>query len=455
LQSREEGPQWKAEGAAGRGYILETAVSDPVILLGQTLEFLGDPFLDPIEDATRHQSKGAVHIVDGVIAAVGPAEDVRTAAPDVPIADHGRGLILPGFIDAHAHYSQTAIISSWGKRLIDWLETYTFPEEMRLADPVYAARIADRFFDLTLQNGITTASAYCTTAPTSVAAYFEEAERRGLRAVGGKVMMDRNAPEGLCDTAQSGYDDSKALLQTWHNRGRAQYAITPRFAPTSTAEQLEASGALWAEHPDCVMQTHLSEQVEEIAWVRELFPGSVDYLSVYEGFGLCGPGAVMGHSIHLTEREIRALKSTGSGVAHCPTSNTFIGSGLFDMNALKTVAGIPVGLATDVGGGSSFSMFRVMAASYEIAQLRGENLHPAQLLWLATAGSAQVLRLQDKIGTLKPGIEADLVVLDLASTPVIAQRVAEAETFWETVFPTIMLGDDRAISQVYVQGKPS
>ncbi len=429
-------------------------MSEPVILLGQTLEFLGDPFKRPVKEALRHCSRGAVHVDNGLIKAVGAAEVVRAAAPEVRVVDHGAGLILPGFVDAHAHYSQTAIIASWGKRLIDWLETYTFPEEMRLADPIYAEKIAKRFFDLSLSNGITTTAAYCTTAPSSVDAYFQEAEQRGLRTVGGKVMMDRNAPGGLRDTAKSGYDDSKALLHAWHGRSRAQYAITPRFAPTSSAEQLEAAGTLWAEHPDCLMQTHLSEQHEEIAWVKELFPQQDDYLSVYERFGLCGPGAVMGHSIHLTPREISALKETGCGIAHCPTSNTFIGSGLFDMMGLKGERGLPVGLATDVGGGPSFSMLRVMAATYEIAQLGGNSLHPAQLLWLATAGSAEVLRLGKHIGTLASGIEADLVVLDLESTPVISQRVSEANSFWETVFPTIMLGDDRAISEVYIQGKP-
>lgn len=428
-------------------------MSEPVILLGQTLEYLDDPFLCPVNEAMRHRSDGAIHIADGAIVAVGAAEQVCASAPDVPTIDHGKGLILPGFVDAHAHYSQTAIIASWGKRLIDWLETYTFPEEMRLADPVYAAEIARRYFDLTLRNGITTTAAYCTTAPASVSAYFQEAERRGLRVVGGKVMMDRNAPDGLRDTAQRGYDESKVLLQEWHGRGRAQYAITPRFAPTSTAEQLEAAGALWTEHPDCAMQTHLSEQKEELDWVQELFPEQTDYLSVYEKFGLCGPGAVMGHAIHLKEREIEALKATGCGIAHCPTSNTFIGSGLFDMAGLKLREGVPVGLATDVGGGSSFSMLRIMAATYEIAQLRGNSLHPAQLLWLATSGSAEVLRLNTRIGSLAPGIEADLVVVDLSSSPVISQRANEANTFWETVFPTIMLGDDRAISKVYIQGK--
>lgn len=423
-----------------------------VILLGQVLEFRGNPFEVPLEEAFCHRRRGAVWIEDGRIKAVGEADAVLAGAPKADIIDHGSHLILPGFVDAHAHYSQTAIIASWGARLIEWLETYTFPEEMRLADPDYAAQIAKRYFDLSLTNGITTAAAYCTSSPVSVDAYFEEARTRGLRAVGGKVMMDRNAPKGLCDTPETGYSESAALIERWHGLDRLSYAITPRFAPTSSPAQLEAAGALWQENPSCLMQTHLSEQSEEIAWMKELFPQDADYFAVYERFGLAGPGAVMGHAIHLETREIAAIKETGSALAHCPTSNTFIGSGLFDLKGMMG-AGIPVGLATDVGGGSSFSMLRTMAAAYEVAQLRGDVIHPGMLIWLATQGSAKALQLEEKIGAIALGKEADLVVLDLASTPVIEQRHAEADGFWESLFPTIMLGDDRAISEVYIAGR--
>ncbi len=425
-----------------------------VILLGQTLEFTGNPFELPLEDAIRHRQAGGVLIEDGRISAVGDANAIFAMAPEADCIDHGQSLILPGFVDAHAHFSQTAIIASWGARLIEWLETYTFPEEMRLADPAYAAKIAKRYFDLILSNGITTAAAYATSAPESAEAFFFEASARGMRMVGGKVMMDRNAPDGLCDTAQASYDDSKMLIGRWHGWERLTYAITPRFAPTSTPEQLEMAGALWKEHPSTLMQTHLSEQAEEIAWVKELFPKDADYFAVYERFGLAGPGAVMGHAIHLTKREIAALAETGSSIAHCPTSNTFIGSGLFDAKGL-IAQGIPVGLATDVGGGSSFSMLRTMASAYEVAQLRGTALHPGQLLWLATQGAAAALRLNHKIGNLAAGNEADIVVLDLASQPVIEQRIEQAESFWESVFPTIMLGDDRAIEAVYIAGEPA
>ncbi len=428
-------------------------MGNKTLLLGQTLVFEADPFTAGLE-AARHDSHGGVVVSDGAIADVGTADDLRDRHPEAVTIDHGGGLILPGFVDAHVHYPQTAIIASWGKRLIDWLNTYTFPEEMRFSDPDYAREITARFFELSLSNGTTTVASYCTIHPESVDAFFSEASRRGLRAVGGKTCMDRNAPEWLTDTAQSAYDNSKSLLQRWHGQDRLSYAITPRFSPTSTREQLSALGALWAEHPECLMQTHLSEQSDEVAWVKELFPEARDYLDTYETSGLLGPNGLYGHAIHLNDRERDRLTDVGAAVVHCPTSNTFIGSGLFDMDGLKR-GGQSVGLATDTGGGSSFSMLRTMAAAYEVAQLRGRALHPAELLWLATAGSAQALRLDDKIGTLAPGMEADLVVLDLASTPAIAQRAARANDLWEAVFPTIMMGDDRAIAEVYVAGHPT
>ncbi|MEO1000926.1 MAG: guanine deaminase, partial [Pseudomonadota bacterium] len=307
--------------------------------------------------------------------------------------------------------------------------------------------------DLCLANGITTAASYCTIHPESVDALMGAAGARGLRWIAGKVMMDRNAPAGLCDTAERGAAETEALIARWHGQARLGIAITPRFAPTSSPAQLAAAGALRAAHPGCLMQTHLSEQPEEIAWVAELFPEAEDYLGVYEAAGLTGPGAVMGHAIHLTGRERAALAEGGSAVAHCPTSNTFIGSGLCDVAGLRA-AGVPVGLATDVGGGSSFSMLRTMAAAYEVGQLRGRALHPAELLWLAGPGAAEALRLGDRIGRLEAGMEADIAVLDLASTPVIAERAARAGDIWEAVFPTIMLGDDRAIRAVWSGGRP-
>ncbi|HCQ63939.1 MAG TPA: guanine deaminase [Rhodobacteraceae bacterium] len=422
------------------------------LLLGQTLTFTGDPFHADPAAVVQHERRGAVAVEGGRIAAVGPSDELRKAYPGAAVTDHGNALLSPGFIDAHVHYPQTAIIASWGKRLIDWLGHYTFPEEARFGDPDYAAEIAARYFDLTLAAGTTTAVSFATIHPESVDAFFAEARARGLRALAGKTCMDVNAPETLTDTAQSAYDASKRLLETWHGVDRLAYVISPRFAPTSSRAQLEALGALWAEHPEVLMQTHLAEQHEEIAWVAELFPEARDYTDVYDRFGLLGEGALMGHAIHLSPRERDRLKEAGASLIHCPTSNTFIGSGLFDMDGLMQ-AGHRIGLATDTGGGSSFSMLRTMAAAYEVAQLRGTPLHPAQLWWLATAGSARALRLGETIGRLAPGFEADIIAVDLASTPAIAQRADRAEALWEAVFPTIMMGDDRAIAATYVGGQ--
>jgi guanine deaminase len=392
----------------------------------------------------------AILIEGGQIARIGAPENIIAQAPDAPRHRHPDGLICPGFVDAHAHYPQTAIIASWGKRLRDWLEGYTFPEESRFGDPAYAGAVAETYLDLLLAHGTTSVASYCTIHPESVDALFKAGASRGMAIAAGKTCMDRNAPDNLRDTAQSAYDDSKALLGRWHGEGRAQYVITPRFSPTSTPEQLQALGALWSEHPDCLMQTHLSEQTDEIAWVRELFPEARDYLETYEAFGLVGPRGVYGHSIHLETREIARLQEVGAALVHCPTSNTFIGSGLFDM---RLAARLRVGLATDTGGGSSFSMLRTMAAAYEIGQLNRVPLHAAQLLWLATQGSARALHRGQELGAIEAGLAADLVVLDLASTPAIAQRAAAARTEWDRVFATIMMGDDRAVKEVWVAGQ--
>ena len=416
------------------------------LLLGQVLSFDGDPFVLGPEAARVND---AVLVDGGRIRAVGNANTLRSVHPQARVTDYGKALISAGFVDAHVHYPQTAIIASWGKRLIDWLNQYTFPEEMRFADPAYAAEVATRYFDLALAHGTTSMCSYATIHPASVDAFFDQAQARGLRAFAGKTCMDRNAPEGLRDTAQSAYDDSKALLTKWHGKDRLSYVITPRFSPTSTPEQLAAMGALWREHPDCLMQTHLSEQTDEIAWVKDLFPQSRDYLDTYEAQGLLREGAVYGHAIHLTAREKARLAEAGASVVHCPTSNTFIGSGLFDMGLTQSLR---VGLATDTGGGSSFSMLRTMAAAYEVAQLRGQALHPAQLWWLATQGSARALRAEHQIGNIALGHEADLVVVNLASTPAIEQATRRAEDIWQALFPTIMLGDDRAIQAVWISG---
>ncbi len=421
------------------------------LLLGRVLSFTADPFEAGPEAARLDE---ALVIEGGRVAAVGTAEALRRGWPQARVTDYGDRLISAGFIDAHVHYPQTAIIASWGKRLIDWLNSYTFPEEMRFADPAYASEIAARYLDLTLANGTTSVCSYCTIHPASVDALMAAARARGQRIWAGKTCMDRNAPEGLRDSAQSAHDDSAALLAKWHGVERLSYVVTPRFSPTSSPGQLEALGALWQANPTCLMQTHLSEQLDEIEWVRGLFPSARDYLDTYETFGLLGRGGLYGHAIHLEPREKDRLREADASLIHCPTSNTFIGSGLFDMGGLKA-AGHRIGLATDTGGGSSFSMLRTMAAAYEVGQLRGRALHPAELWWLATQGSARSLLADDRIGNIAPGMEADLVVIDLASTPAIAQASARAETLWEALFPTIMLGDDRAVHKVWIGGKPA
>ena len=426
-------------------------MSDLTLHLGQTLWFDGNPMIEG-PGAARFDARGGIVVQDGHVVARGTADDLRRGYPQAAVEDYGQALILPGFVDAHVHYPQTAMIASWGKRLIDWLNTYTFPEEMRFGDPDYAAEIAGRYLDLALAHGTTTMCSYCTIHPESVDAYFSAAAARGMRVLGGKTCMDRNAPDGLRDTAQTAYDDSKALLERWHGQGRASYVITPRFSPTSTPDQLSALGALWAEHPDCLMQTHLSEQTDEIAWVRGLYPEARDYLDTYESHGLLGANGLYGHAIHLEPRERDRLLEVGAALVHCPTSNTFIGSGLFDMAGL-VCEGQRVGLATDTGGGSSFSMLRTMAAAYEVAQLRGVALHPSALLWLATEGSARSLQIAHRVGSLAPESEADFITLDLGSTPAIAQRSAQAADIWEAVFPTIMMGDDRAVTGVWVMGE--
>jgi guanine deaminase len=422
------------------------------ILRGRLLRFAGNPFEIGAEAALAYEEDGALAMRGGLIADVGPAAMVLADHPGAEVIGLGDRLIAPGFVDCHAHYPQTGVIASYGAQLLEWLNTYTFPEESRFGDPDYARAAARAFFDEELRNGYTTACSFCTIHTTSVDAYFGEAARRGLRAVGGKVMMDRHAPEALRDTAQSGYDDSKALIARWHGVGRALYAVTPRFAPTSTVAQLEAAGTLWVEHRDCAMQTHLSENHNEIKWVGELFEGCPDYLGVYEKYGLLGAGAIFGHAIHLTPREAARLAETGASVAHCPTSNQFLGSGECDVRGLME-SGVRVGLATDVGGGSSFSPFHTMKAAYEVAQRRGTSLSPVHLWWLATQGSARALGIADRIGNLAVGLEADAVALDLGSTPLLRHRMERADSIAEAMFAQIVLADDRAVDRVYSGGR--
>jgi len=429
-----------------------TKATGSVIIRGHTVAFGANPFETEPGSAFADDGDGAVLLRDGVIADTGPARDVIARHPGIPVDHYAGHFILPGFVDAHAHYPQTAIIGSYGRQLIDWLETYTFPAELAFGDMDHARRIAGTYLDECLRNGITTASVYCTVHAHSVDVLFEAAADRGMRIAAGKVMMDRHAPDGLLDTTAASYEESRRLIDRWHGKCRATYVISPRFALTSTEAQLEAAGALWRRAPTALVQTHINENAAEIARVAELFPDDTDYLAVYERFGLVGPGANLGHAIHLTGRERCRLVETGAGISHCPTSNMFLGSGLFDAHGLASV-GVPVGLGTDIGAGTSFSMFAAMRAAYEIAQLRGQSLHPVQALWLATAGSARVLRLDGRIGNLKAGCEGDIVVVDPLSRPVIRERMARARDAVDALFAQIVMADDRAIRAVYVGGR--
>lgn len=419
------------------------------------IHFIADPFLVGPEAAFEYISDALIVIVDGKIKSFGAYDTVLPTLPaDTVIKTYKDSLVMPGLIDTHIHYPQTQIIGAYGKQLIDWLNNYTFIAEQQFKNFDYALSVAKFFLNECLKAGTTTVMSYCTVHPESVDAFFEAATELNMRVIGGKVLMDRNAPPALLDqSAQVGYDQSKALIKKWHGKGRLSYAITPRFAPTSTHEQLESTGALWKEHPGTYMQSHVSENKGEIAWVKELFPDQKDYLDVYDHYGLIGKRAMYGHGVHLNEREWQRLSDTGTSIAHCPTSNEFLGSGLFNFEAAKIATRpVRVGLATDVGAGTSFSQLQSMNESYKIAQLGGFALSSIHAFYLATKGAAESLYLEDKIGSLRPGMEADLLVLDLKSTALIDFRMGHCKNIEEALFIQMTMGDDRATRAVYVAG---
>jgi guanine deaminase len=424
------------------------------VIRGRIVSFRDDPATAG-PSARLYVDDGAVLVEDGRIEAVGEARDILAKAPEGAIVDdHSGSVVMAGFIDAHIHYPQTQVIGSYGAQLLDWLHNYTFVEEQKFADPFHCARIAAFFLDELFRCGTTTAMVYCTVHPQSVEAFFTEAERRGARMIAGKVMMDRDAPAALTDTAQRGYDESKALIERWRGRGRLDYAITPRFAVTSTQAQLEAAGALKREFPQAYVQTHLDENHAEIKLVAKLFPEARSYLDVYDGAGLLGPRSVFGHCIHLQDAEVAAMAASRSVAAFCPTSNLFLGSGLFDMARLVK-AGIPVALATDVGGGTSYSMLRTAAEGYKVLQLNRQSWPAAHAFYRMTLGNARALSLDDRIGSIEAGKEADLVVLDSRATPAMAHRMETAKGDLDAeLFALITMGDDRAVRQTYVAGAP-
>jgi guanine deaminase len=427
----------------------------PTAFRASILHFLADPGTNDAAASWQYFEDGLLVVKLGRITSVGDAAALMpTLSLSTRVIDHSGKLIVPGFIDTHIHYPQVDVIASPGRQLLDWLEDYTFPAERRFADPAHGRAVADFFLDELLRNGTTTALVFGTVHKQSVSAFFEAAATRNLRMIAGKVLMDRNCPDYLRDTPESGYEDSAELIAQWHGRDRLHYAITPRFAITSSARQLELAGKLAAEHPTTRIHSHLAENHAEVAWIRELFPASRSYLDVYDQFGLLREYTVFAHCIHLDETDRRRMAATGATAALCPTSNLFLGSGLFDIAAMDQ-AGMRFSIATDVGGGTSFSMLRTLSEAYKVAQMRGHFLSPLRAFYAATLGGAQALGLENNIGNFTTGKEADFVVLDPAATPLTARRTEHARTLQERLFALIMLGDDRAIAQTYIAGKPA
>jgi guanine deaminase len=424
-----------------------------VAFRGGLLHCLRDPGDGAASDAVQYYEDGVLLVRDGHVVEAGNARDVLTRVPaDAQVRDYSGKLLLPGFVDCHIHYPQTDVIASYGEQLLEWLERYAFPAERRFEDPRYAREVASFFLDELLRNGTTTAVVLGTVHPQSVEAIFEASRARGLRMIAGKVLMDRNCPDELRDTAQGGYEESRALIERWHGRDRLLYAVTPRFAPTSSVEQLRRAGQLVEEFPDVYLHTHLAENRNEVAWVAELFPASRGYLDVYAGFGLVRRRSVFAHCIHLGDADCRLMAERGAMAAFCPSSNLFLGSGLFDLRRARE-RGIAVGLGTDVGAGTSFSMLRTMQEAYKVAQLGGQTLSPYRALYLATLGGARALDLGDRIGNFEAGKEADFAVIDPAATPLLERRLRYARDLPEKLFALIMLGDDRSVAATYAMGR--
>ena len=419
---------------------------------GEILHFLSDPAKNET-NSYQHFADGILVVKNGLVERLGDAQEILSSLDsDIEVTVHDNGLLMPGFVDTHIHFPQTEIIDSYGEQLLEWLDTYTFPTEAQFGDKDFALPRAQFFLDQLVQNGTTTALVFGTVHPESVDAFFERAEKMNLRMICGKVMMDRNAPDNLTDTAQSSYDESKALIEKWHGKGRLHYAVTPRFAPTSTSEQLHKAGELLKEYPDVFMHTHLSENENECAWVKDLFPACENYLDVYDQHGLLSKRSVFAHGIHLCDSEYQRLSDTNSSLSYCPTSNLFLGSGLFNLKKAEAY-NVDVGLGTDVGGGTSFSQLQTLNEAYKIQQLRGEKLTALKSFFLATLGGAQALDLESKIGNFEQGKEADFVVLDYQSTDLMRVRMNKSKDLLERLFVMTTLGDDRAIKATYVMGE--
>lgn len=427
----------------------DSASSTKQAFRASILHFLDDPQVVGEEASYQYFEDGLLLVEDGRVVAV---QGYATPSEEWELVDHTGKLLLPGFIDAHVHYPQTDMIAAHGEQLLEWLERYTFPTEQHFADPAYASEVANFFIDELLRNGTTTALVLGTVHPGSLDVFFSVCAERKLRMLAGKVLMDRNAPDYLTDTAQSSYDDSKALIERWHRKDRLDYAVTPRFAPTSTEEQLHLAGNLAEAFPDTYIHTHLAENRSEVAWVAELFPGCRSYLDVYDKHRLLRERSVFAHCLQLDDRDRQRLAEAGAAMAFCPTSNLFLGSGLFDMAAADRLGG-RVALATDVGAGTSFSQLQTLNEAYKVLQMGGQSLSALRAFYLATLGSARALYLDHVIGNFIPGKEADFLLLDLASTPLIERRMRFCGDLKELLFVLMMLGDDRSIAATYILGE--
>ncbi|MEA3467691.1 MAG: guanine deaminase [Thermodesulfobacteriota bacterium] len=405
-----------------------------------------------LEEKLRHIEDGLLLLRNGHVEWFGEWEEGKDKIPEkCSIQNYQDKLIVPGFIDAHVHFPQAEIVGAYGEQLLEWLDNYAFPAEKQYKEEKYAAQMADFFIDQLLRNGTTTALVFCTVHPESVEALFTAAEKNNMRIIAGKVMMDRNAPDYLLDTPETSYNESKKLIEKWHKRGRLLYAITPRFAPTSTNKQLEMAGKLKKEFPDTYVQTHLSENQDEIEWVKKLFPEQGNYLDVYHHYGLTGSRSIFAHCIHLQEKEWDCLHKTDSAIAFCPTSNLFLGSGLFKLNHARDKK-VKVGMATDIGGGTSFNMLQTLSEAYKVMQLQKQKFSAYEAFYLATLGGAKALSLDHLIGNFTIGKEADFVVLDPAATTLQAKRSEKSKNVADLLFSLIILGDDRSIFHTWVDG---
>ncbi len=412
---------------------------------------LGDPF-EGTDSSWSYWENGYVAIDDGRVISVGDWSDKPDTLDGEVVQLGSESLISPGFIDTHLHAPQLEMIGSYGGHLLEWLERYTFPTEAKFADEDHARRVAGAFYPELLRNGTTTALIFSTIHAKATAILFEEAEAAGFRGIIGKTMMDRNAPEYLLEDPQTSYDESKKLIGEWRDHDLLTYAITPRFAPTSSEAMLEMAGSLKSEFPDCYVHSHVSESTLEVEWVKELFPSHADYVSVYEHYGLVDERTILAHGVHLTDAELSRLAYRGGRVSHCPNSNLFLGSGLFPMRRARA-AGVLVGLGSDIGAGTTPSLFNAMADAYKVQQVQGNVLDPFQLWYLATLGGARVLSLDQRTGSLEVGKEADFVVLDLQATPLLEMRTVHTKTVEDLLAGLIFMGDDRVVRKTFVRGR--